>query len=356
MINLLFVSIMITGLVLALISFLATFQSYKNFSWGSLGIITSYGLLIIWIGLDLFNYYLQDESKLLIVQLATVALSTSLYSLHWFYDDVSAIFRQRKTMTLGSALYGSVIGIVWIEGSAPAVNLIGENYVGLAEIHVVLAGLILAQALLTLNRILNHVKNQFGLAEHYGLMTANQSKFIVKYMIAVFPILILGSLIYITAPRWTNLKLIVVPFHIIIPIGYFVLSLLIRSSIVSSMSISQPLQAIALVSDNGIKYIHIFVNEGGSVVEDEYFGEFSVQISQLFQEIVNTEGRMVSISTGDVVVVFEKCGDDELILILNQRGPQIHRLLRNTAKLITGENEINGAKFSELVEKNMLYN
>lgn len=326
-------------------SFIVVLMAYRTYRSIKHPLVISTILIFIWAFILIFtNILIEDQAisgPLSIV--GVLFLSSSLFLNHFHFDDQTALFRQRFTMLLASLAYGATIASLIYE------DAITRDVIGTAQVKVIVLVSLLIQAGLMVYRFYFHLVNQNSLSQHYALQSRYSSIFEKYGIFFVVIIFIVSALIAFAL----HIPLIS-GYYILIPSGYLMIIFLLYKDPLSSAPIGQKINLVALLSDNKIKYIHNLASQEESLAQREDFGPFLSDINQLLQEIARSEANVRSISTNDVLVMFEPCGNDILVFILQYRGPTLSKLLVSLSKKIISYNVSTQNEFSSLVESTLL--
>jgi hypothetical protein len=150
-------------------------------------------------------------------------------------------------------------------------------------------------------------------------------------------------------------NIISLPFALIISIGFLLLAILYKLDPISSIPIAQPLKAVALINNNKMKYLHIFSLDSTEIVSRSDFASLLTSLGKLFADITKTDSKINSMTSGNAHLMFQTCGDDVLILLLERRAPFVRRILQNLSLVLLESQVDNQVQFSRLAEKYLLY-
>lgn len=339
--------ILVIASIVALIAlFIILLRFRKYYSGMGFTIIFSYLLVLCYSILEIVIYFSNNEDQALTIsKFSTIVLVTGIYFLHYFHDEISAEYRQRKTMTFASLVYGMTIGATFLDDTIqirtnPMVPIL-HPYFGL---------LITWQSALLIHRITSHIINMGELSDHYGIEGRVKPKFraTVQKTLYVFLAFSAAGYLIIDDQPSTNLTLI-------IAIGGLLLAILYYRDPLSSLPISQPIEAIALIRNENVKYLHVLESSGNSIARHDDFGILVTTLVQFFTEMMKSETRIRSISTEDVLIMFEVSGSDNLILLLKHRSPLVRRIFKLVATEIVRQNPQSEYEFSMIVNKYLLF-
>ncbi|MHA2501377.1 MAG: diacylglycerol/lipid kinase family protein [Candidatus Kariarchaeaceae archaeon] len=320
-----FISV-ISGLF-ALVSFTIHYQIYRRFSLKiSRTLVLANFFILVWISLDfvLLNFVNDISQALQLSSISASFLTTGLYLTHYFYDELSASYRQRKTMTLASIIFGLNLGMSWISSQ------ISVDLTRGVKVSSILVLMLLIQGIILSHRIVRHLQNQVKLTDHYDIPSIFKKGTFVPIILPIVFVTISAILVYL----FTDFTPYTTPFYLIVAFGYLFLSMISSRDPLSSMPVAQPLEAIALISENeDEQFRYIFAKE--SAIDEENFGDFIRGVGGLLTEIIKSESRIVSFNSIDLVVMFEPIGERTLVLILKKRNPGIRTLLERAANSFT---------------------
>ncbi len=309
-------------------------------------IIFAYALIVGYTMLEIYIYNSETkEDALNVSRFSTIVLVTGLYLLHYFHDEISAEYRQRKTMVFASLVWGMNIGVTWIDG---AIEIHEDPFVPV--LHPLFGLLITWQSALLIHRITSHNITMGKLSHYYGIEGMVEARYRVYLQRVLFIFLFFTALSYIVFSEQPSTS-----STVIIPIGGLFLALLYNRDPLSSLPIAQPIEAIALIRNDQVKFLHVLEYTGQSVVKQENFGTLMTTLTQFFKEMMRSESRIRSISTHDILVMFELCGKDYIVLVLKHRAPLIRRILKLVATEIAQNNPEDDNSFSLLINKFLLF-
>ncbi len=275
--------------------------------------------------------------------IGTVSLSLSMLLNQFYFDDVTARYIERITLTLGVFAFGGLLGFILSEDG---IQILGNGVITLSSPVLIL---FLVQSALLIFRFNKHIQNQNSLSDHYGIKIT-YSGYVERFGIYILAVLFLVSIII-------NFILsldILFSVSFIIPLGYLVISLALYNDPLSSAIVGQKISAVALLSSGETKFLHILDSSGKSIAQTEDFSMFLNEMSLLMVEIAKSETIVRSLSTKDVLIMFEPCGDNILIFIMQYRGPLLRKLIRKMAKQIYTKKITTQEAFSKLVEESIL--
>ncbi|MHA2027871.1 MAG: hypothetical protein ACXAC2_17225 [Candidatus Kariarchaeaceae archaeon] len=339
--------IIILALIISLIALIITTITYRTYYSGmGVTMIFSYALIFIYTILEFLIYRANSRDEALrLSKFSTVVLVSGLYFLHYFHDEISVDYRQRKTMTFASLVWGMNIGLVLLDG---AIKIKSDPFVPV--LHPYFGLLITWQAALLIHRITSHIINMGMLSDHFGIEGKVKPRFRegVQKILYVFLFFSAISYILIEDQPSTNLTLI-------ISFGGLLLSILYNKDPLSSLPFTQKIEAIALIREDNVEFLQVFESSGNSIAKQEDFGILVTTLIQFFKEMIKSETRIRSISTNDVLVMFEPCGTDYLILVLKYRAPLIRRILKLVATEVVRNKPDNEYQFSMIVNKYLLF-
>ncbi|MCH8908162.1 MAG: hypothetical protein IH840_13820 [Candidatus Heimdallarchaeota archaeon] len=330
-------------IILGLIQIISVFRKYYQ----GIGyvIVISYLLFLLHVLLDILLFYSESVDRALnISKVSSAVLGSAFYLLHYFHDEISTEYRQRKTMTLASALLGVVIGGTLIDGSitideelnAPILS----PYYGLVFVM---------QAILVIHRLTNHNLKMGELSEHYEIETSFTLSARIKLQKISYALAFLTLVSFIFFQN-----VISTPFTATITISLLLLSYLYRIDSLSSLPISQKLDAIALIEEGEVKFLHAFAPEGFHFAEGQDFGIFMTSIGKFFEQIIQSETRIQTISTQDTELVFEELDDGFLIMMMEDKIPLLQKILKATADDINRIKPQKLEQFTEIVTKQLI--
>ncbi|MCE7737680.1 MAG: hypothetical protein GPJ54_22505 [Candidatus Heimdallarchaeota archaeon] len=339
--------ILVSAIVISIIAFFIIFITFNTYYSGiGFTIMSSYLLIVIYSILEVIIYNSNNESQALnISKFSTMVLVTGLYFLHYFHDEISAAYKQRKTMTFASLVYGMNIGAIFLEDT---VTIIGDPFVPV--LHPYFGLLITWQATLLIHRITSHLINMGELSDYYGIEGKVNPKFRKGVQKTLYIFLAFSAISYLIIDEQpsTNLTLV-------IAVGGLLLATLYNRDPLSSLPIAQPIEAIALIREERVKYLEVFESSGKSIAKQDDFGILVSTLIQFFTEMMKSETRIRSISTNDVLIMFEISGFDYLILVLKNRSPLVRRILKLVSTEILDQNPQSDYEFSMIVNKYLLF-
>jgi len=333
---------------LVFISLFIIFTSFRNF-FGGLGktILLSYLLFFIYNILEII-IMTRDNLQLArrISTVSVIVLATAYYLLHLFHDEISASYRQRKTMTLASIIYGLVVGGAFFDHALNIDPVTHGPYV-----NPIYGMLIVGQATLAIHRITTHIIVMSKLSDHYGIKSniSTSTRILVQRLLLAS----LGIGIFLMLFVQDVLSL---PFAIITAIGILVLAILYKVDPISSIPIAQQIKAISLISGEQMKYYYIFSDDVKTFVDQEDFASLVTNLSKLYVDIVQSETKVTSIDTGDYLFMFEPAGDNEyLLLIVERKAPFVRTILQSLSTYVLFNDITNQIEFTQAVQKQLLY-
>lgn len=339
------------GFTLTILALIITFLNFRHiYRRLALTIIGSYFLLFLWAS-DLFfivNVHGIALARLLTI-ISVLLLSSAIFFLHNFYDELSASYRQRKTMTLGSLLYGLVLGSI----SVPEFIQLAPQREILT--NPVVASLILGQAALAIYRIIRHFNHQASLSEYYGISSAINSEKIRYIKLAYAVLLIFGLMLGVARPVFGWLIGLADPFILVNPIAFLLLAVLSYYDPISSLPVAQRINIAALIDfespNNRLEYVFssTFATKGTEL------NDFIRDIQSLIQELIQSSSSVRSIATHDVFVMFETCDNKLLMLIMERPSNLIAALLKRTAAALKEFQVISPQDFAKIIEANIIY-
>lgn len=339
--------ILVSAIIISVIAFVIIFVTFRSYYSGmGVTIMSSYLLIVIYTVLEIIIYYSTNESEALYIsKFSTIVLVSGLYFLHYFHDEISAAYKQRKTMTIASLVFGMNIGAIFLEDT---VKIIGDPFTPV--LHPIFGLLITWQATLLIHRITSHIINMGDLSDYYGIEGKVNPKFRkgVQKILYVFLAFSAISYLIIDEQPSTNLTLV-------IAIGGLLLAILYNRDPLSSLPIAQQIEAIALIREERVKYLEVFESSGNSIASQDDFGILVSSLIQFFTEMMKSKTRIRSISTSDVLIMFEISGFDYLILVLKNRSPLVRRILKLVSTEIVHQNPQSDYEFSMIVNKYLLF-
>ena len=270
--------ILLSAAVIAFIAFLIILLTFRSYYSGmGFTIMASYLLILVYTGLEMMIYYSKSKTNALgISKISTIVLISGLYFLHYFHDEISADYRQRKTMTFASLVYGMNIGATFLDNT---LKIIGDGPY-LPVVHPYFGLMITLQSSILVHRITSHIINMGELSDHYGIEGKVKPKFRSGVQKTLYVFLTISALSYliINDQPSTNLTLIIVT-------GGLLLAILYNRDPLSSLPIAQPIEAIALIREERVEYLHVFESKGNSIANQEDFGVLVSTLIQFFTEI-----------------------------------------------------------------------
>jgi len=308
--------------------------------------MSSYLLIVIYTVLEITIYFSNNKSEALYIsKFSTIILVSGLYFLHYFHDEISAAYRQRKTMTLASLVCGMNIGAIFLDDT---VNLMGHPFIPV--LHPYFGLLITWQATLLIHRITSHIINMGQLSDYYGIKGRLNPKLGELVQKSLYIFLAFSALSYLIIDNQPSTIL-----TLVISIGGLLLAILYNRDPLSSLPIAQPIEAIALIRKEQVKFLQVFQSSGNSIARQDDFGILILTLIQFFTEMMKSETRIRSISTNDVLIMFENSGTDYLILVLKNRSPLVRRILKLVSTAILQQDPQNDYEFSMIVDKYLLF-
>jgi len=343
------IAILGISVVLCLISLIFIIATFKAFYSGiGFNIILAYIIVIIYLFMEIRIYYSTNaEDAKMLSKISSGILGFGLYLLHYFHDEVSAVYRQRKTMTLSSIVFGMVLAGAWLEGVVK-INTIDGHFV--PQINPIYGMLIIFQASLLIYRVIQNTMTLGELSDHYGIKSAVpiEARRLLQRGLYVFQAVAVLTFIVIE-------NVVSTPFAILISLGLFGLSLMYFRDPLSTLPIGQPIQALALIRDEQVIFLHTFSSADTHLSERENFGPIMISLGKLYGEIMQSQATIRSISTEEVLVMFENAGDDYLVMILKYRAPLVRRILKSAAVVLQKELPQTQLEFSNWVNKQILF-
>lgn len=338
---------LISAFIIAIVSWFIVMVTFRNYYSGmGLTIIIAYALIVSYTVLELF-IFLADSIVIAnnISKISTIVLVTGLYLLHYFHDEISAEYRQRKTMVIASLIWGMNVGVTLIDGS---IKIRDDPFVPV--LHPLFGLLITGQSVLLIHRITSHNITMGNLSNHYGIKEKVPARYREYLQRILYVFLFFTALSYIIIDNQASTA-----STVIIPVGGLFLALLYNRDPLSSLPIAQPIEAIALIREDKVRFLHVLDSTGESVVKQENFGILMITLSKFFKEMMKSETKIRSISTHDVLVMFEISGKDYIVLILKRRAPLIRKILKLVVTEIGLNNPQDDISFSNLINKYLLF-
>lgn len=343
-----FIAILLYATILiSLVATLFIILTFRKFYAGlGLTIILAYLIFSIHFSLELVLHNITDNDQALVVaRISSVFLSTGMYLLHYFHDEISAEYRERKTMTLASIVWGTILGAAWLHGSIKI-----DDNIHAPVVHPLFGLLFVLQAGLLIYRVTSHIITMGRLSDHYGVEGRIPFKYRILIQRILYIFVAIGALNYIFISDSPS-----TPFSFLIAVGGFLLAILYNRDPLSSLPIAQPMQALAMLREGEVLYLHVFSSSGETVAQQEDFGALMTTLGQFYREIMRSETRIRSISTKDVLLMFEMAGEDYLVLVLKHRAPLVRRILRSVAGAVIRENPMDQVEFSGIVQRYLLF-
>lgn len=341
------ISLQSISLFIVLIGLLILITTFDNF-YGGMGysIAFSYLSIILYNSLEIFILTRPSIDNILTIsRISSAVLGLGIYLIHYFHDELSAIYRERRTMTIGSVLFGLVISGAWFEG---AININPDT--GAPFVHPLYGALILLQGTFAIHRITSHLIKVSELTDHYQIQSTISTRFrnIIQKALLGALILSIGLMFFIQ-------DIISLPFAIIISILFLALAILYKLDPISSVPIAQPMKAIALINNDRVKFLHIFSPESTEMLTRNDFASLMTNLGRLFADITKTESSITSMTAGNAHLMFQPCGNDVLVLLLERRAPFVRRILHNLSLTLAEKPVDNQINFSQTVENYLLY-
>ena len=341
--NVLILGIFIVSIVLIIVAFFYNVQTYKQY-YAIFGISSLFGslFLALWVFLD-FLTFLFSQAEWYLPQIADLSgsfLAVGFFSLHYFYDEMSTSYRQRRSIAMNLAITGFLLGTIWIEG----VNHVTSE--GLIATNRYVTALYILQGALLISRIFLHIEKQDSLAEYYGLSRIlSQKNFKVLRTFLIFVLLSsLGMLVFL--PETLSL-----PFIPLTALALFALALLTSNRNLMAFPISQKVRALAIVKGNEVVYSYRFATHK---IDEQNFITFMLELNKLMQELIRTESRLMSINTRDMLVMFDNVKEHVVLLLAERQSP----LLSKTFRYVIQQLRLIGLEthqaIDELVERSFL--
>lgn len=339
--------ILLSAVIISIVAFFIIFTTFRSYYSGiGVTIMASYLLIVVYTFLEIIIYNSTDKNEALYIsKFSTIVLVSGLYFLHYFHDEISAGYKQRKTMTFASLVFGMNIGAIFLKDT---IKIIGDPFTPV--LHPYFGLLITWQAILLIHRITSHIINMGELSDYYGIegkVNPNFRKGVQKTLYVFLAFSAISYLIIDEQPS-TNLTLIISG-------GGLLLAILYNRDPLSSLPIAQPIEAIALIREERVKYLQVFESSGNSIANQDDFGILVSTLIQFFTEMMKSETRIRSISTKDVLIMFEISGFDYLILVLKNRSPLVRRILKLVSAEIVQRNPQSDYDFSMIVNKYLLF-
>lgn len=301
-------------------------------------------LQLIWVLLlPVINFVANNDSRHFIGVVATIILSTAFLISTIYFDDITALFQQRKTMTLANFSYGGLVGFLLFKDGITVLE------VGVPELSLSVIVLFLFQTALLIYKFQLHLVNQNSLSEHYALVST-YSSYIEKFGTYILLSLFITSVVL---NLMLNLSMLFT-VSFLVPLAYLVMSLAMYNDPLSSTVVGQKIQAVALLSGGSTKYLHVFMSSGQSVLENNDFIQLMEGLDHLMAEISYSNTKIRSISSDDILVMVEPCGSDALVFVLQYRAPILGKVIRRLASKIVANQISSQEEFSALVESSLL--
>ncbi len=339
--------IIIFSILFSFLGLWLVIDTFNNYYAGmGFTIISAYSLLLMYPILETVIWAnASSESASTISRFSTCVLAFGLYLLHYFHDEISAVYRQRKTMTLASLIFGLIIGGIWLEN---AVKISQSSRAPI--VHPLMGLLIITQAGLLIQRVTSHSITMGELSKHFNIESTVQPYMRVLFQRLIFIFLGISSLSFIFMKN-----IVSTPFTLLITVGIVLLAILYKKDPLTSIPIAQPLQAAALIREGSVMFLHVFEASGKTVAEKDEFGRLITELAKFFKEIMKTNSPIRSISTPDILLKFENCNTDHLILILKHQSPLVRRILQIVATAIIRLNPTTNKEFSQIIEQYLLF-
>jgi hypothetical protein len=167
--------------------------------------------------------------------------------------------------------------------------------------------------------------------------------------------LLLGALALSIGLMFFIHDIISLPFAIIVSVLFLLLAILYKLDPISSVPIAQPMKAIALINNDSVKFLHLFSPESTEMLTRNDFASLMTNLGKLFADITKTESSITSMTAGNAHLMFQPCGNDVLVLLLERRAPFVRRILQNLSITLAEKPVDSQIKFSMTVENYLLY-
>ena len=171
-----------------IISFVVLLMAYRIYKSIKHPLVLSMFLLFVWSLTLIFTNIILDDIDIIrpIGFIGLLALSSSFYLAHYHFDDLTALYKQRISMSIGSISYGTAMATFIYE------NGVFRQTKGPARIGIIILIPLFVQSGSMIYRFYLHIVNQNSLTQHYALQS-RYSSFVEKYGVFILIMLFVIS-------------------------------------------------------------------------------------------------------------------------------------------------------------------